>query len=70
MGIYQLKLLQEEIVAQTESLEDELLVWPCDLDDCRAGKELMFNFAEHRRIEDYGLITRQTGVVVPDPEAT
>jgi len=54
-----------EIVAQAQTLEDELLVWDCDLDECRPGKELMFNFAQHRRIEHYGLITQQTGVVVP-----
>ena len=55
-----------EIVARAESLEDELLVWDCDLDECRPGKELMFNFAQHRRIEHYGLIASQTGVVVPE----
>ena len=57
-----------EIVAQAETLEDELLVHACDLDDCRPGKELMFNFAKHRRPEHYGLITSQTGVVVPPAE--
>ncbi|MDP6705748.1 MAG: N-carbamoyl-D-amino-acid hydrolase [Alphaproteobacteria bacterium] len=57
-----------EIVARGETLADELLVWDCDLDDCRPGKELMFNFAKHRRVEHYGLITQQTGVVVPEPE--
>jgi predicted amidohydrolase len=57
-----------EIVARTETLEDELLVADCDLDDCRPGKELMFNFAEHRRIEHYRPITEQVGVVVPPRE--
>ncbi len=56
-----------EIVAQAETLEDELLVADCDLDACQPGKELMFNFAEHRRIEHYGLITQQTGIVIPEP---
>ena len=56
-----------EIVAQAETFEDELLVADCDLDACRPGKELMFNFAQHRRIEHYGLITQQTGVVIPEP---
>ncbi len=55
-----------EIVAQAKTLEDEVLVADCDLDECRLGKELMFNFARHRRIEHYGLITEQTGVVVPE----
>ena len=58
-----------EIVARSETLEDEILVWDCDLDDCRPGKELMFNFARHRRIQHYALITQQTGVVVPGPDA-
>jgi len=64
--LYGILLLQKKI--RGETLADELLVWDCDLDDCRPGKELMFNFAEHRRVEHYGLITRQTGVVVPEPE--
>ena len=59
-----------EIVARAETLEDELLVAECDLDACAPGRELMFNFAEHRRIEHYGLITSQTGVVVPEPETS
>jgi len=54
-----------EIVARSETLEDELLVHECDLDECRPGKELMFNFAAHRRIQHYGLIASQTGIVVP-----
>jgi hypothetical protein len=29
------------------------------------GKETVFNFAKHRRIEHYGIITEQTGVVEP-----
>ena len=58
-----------EIAAQAETLEDELLVATCDLDECRPGRELMFNFAEHRRIEHYGLITSQAGVVVPEKPA-
>jgi predicted amidohydrolase len=57
-----------EIVAQTETLADELLLFDCDLDECRPGKELMFNFAQHRRPEHYRLITEQTGVVVPEPD--
>ena len=53
------------IVAQASSEEDELIVHRCDLDACTFGKETIFDFARHRRIEHYGLIARQTGVVRP-----
>jgi hypothetical protein len=52
-------------MAQTKTEDDELIVHACDLDDTIFGKETIFNFAQHRRIEHYGLITSQTGVVVP-----
>ncbi len=54
------------IVAETSTEGDELVVADCDLDATKFGKETIFNFAEHRRVEHYGLITSQTGVVVPD----
>jgi len=54
-----------EIVAETKTEDDELLVYDCDLDATRFGKETMFDFARHRRIEHYGLIAAQTGVVPP-----
>ena len=56
-----------EIVAQCRTLEDELIVADCDLDACNFGKETIFNFAAHRRIEHYGLITERTGAK-PPPE--
>ena len=55
-----------QIVARTKSTNDELIVADCDLDECNFYKETIFNFARHRRIEHYGLITEQTGVVRPD----
>lgn len=55
-----------KVVAQCQTLEDELVVADCDLDACNFGKQTVFNFAAHRRIEHYGLITRQTGVIPPD----
>ena len=55
-----------EIVAETLSEEDEVVVHACDLDATRFGKETIFDFKRHRRIEHYGLITRQTGVVLPE----
>lgn len=57
-----------EIVAEATTLEDELLVHPCDLDMTAFGKKTIFDFARHRRIEHYGRITAQTGVELP-PEA-
>jgi predicted amidohydrolase len=56
-----------EIVAEARTEEDELLVHSCDLDATKFGKNTIFNFALHRRIEHYGLITSQTGAV-PPPE--
>jgi predicted amidohydrolase len=53
------------IVAESQTEEDEVLVHTCDLDRCVFGKETIFDFARHRRIEHYGLITAQTGVVAP-----
>lgn len=54
-----------EIVAETMTDADELIVHACDLDATRFGKETIFDFAAHRRIEHYELITSQTGVVTP-----
>lgn len=54
-----------EIVVRAKTERDELIVNACDLDDCNFGKETIFDFARHRRIEHYGLITEQTGVVRP-----
>jgi predicted amidohydrolase len=56
-----------EIVAEATTEEDELLVHACDLDITAFGKNTIFNFAEHRRIEHYGLISSRTGVI-PPPE--
>ena len=56
-----------EIVAQAYTLGDELIVADCDLDACNFGKRTIFDFAAHRRIEHYGLITERTGAE-PPPE--
>jgi N-carbamoyl-D-amino-acid hydrolase len=56
-----------EIVAEACTEGDELLLHPCDLDATIFGKKTIFNFARHRRIEHYGLITSRTGAV-PPPE--
>ncbi len=55
-----------QIVARSQTLDDELIVADCDLDECTFFKETIFDFDRHRRPEHYGLITQQTGVVRPD----
>ena len=54
-----------EIVAQAETEHDELVVADCDLDATAFGKSTVFDFARHRRIEHYGRIAGQTGVILP-----
>ena len=54
-----------EIVAQAMTLEDELVTATADLDLTRLGKETIFNFARHRRVEHYDIITSQTGAEIP-----
>lgn len=51
------------VVARAKTNGDELLVHECDMDLSVFGKETIFDFARHRRIEHYGLITSQTGVM-------
>ncbi len=53
------------IVAETTTEADEVVVHVCDLDRTRFGKETIFDFKRHRRIEHYGRITAQTGVTLP-----
>ena len=54
------------VVARAETEGDELLVHACDMDLCNFGKETIFDFDRHRRVEHYGLICSQTGVVRPE----
>ncbi|MCB1741191.1 MAG: N-carbamoyl-D-amino-acid hydrolase [Gammaproteobacteria bacterium] len=54
-----------EIVAQSRGEGDELVLHPCDLDDTRFGKQTIFDFARHRRIEHYAPITEQLGAEPP-----
>jgi predicted amidohydrolase len=53
------------IVAEAQTLADEVVVADIDLDLCRQGKDKMFNFAAHRRPEQYAAITERAGVVEP-----
>lgn len=54
-----------KIVGEIQHEEDGVLVHPCDLDDTRFGKATIFDFARHRRVEHYGLLTERTGVGAP-----
>src|SRR5262249_25968531 len=57
-----------EIVAQATGKGDEVFFAKCNLEISRFNKEAMFNFAQHRRVEHYGLITERTGAVPPRRE--
>ena len=55
-----------KVLARSKTLEDELIVADCDLDDTRFYKESVFDFARHRRPEHYGRIVAQTGATPPE----
>lgn len=55
-----------EIVVEAGTEGDELIVWDCDLDYCKRGKETVFAFEKHRRTEHYGILVQQTGVQEPE----
>jgi N-carbamoyl-D-amino-acid hydrolase len=54
------------ILQKAKTLGDELLVQACDMDATAFGKASVFDFKRHRRIEHYGRIATQTGVIYPD----
>jgi predicted amidohydrolase len=54
------------IMQKAKTLGDELLVQNCDMDATKFGKATVFDFKRHRRIEHYGRIASQTGVIYPD----
>ena len=60
------KPLPPEIVALARTLGDELIVADCDLDAVTWGRETYFRFDVNRRIEHYGLIASQRGVIPPE----
>lgn len=55
-----------QIVAQTLTTDDELIVARCDLDWCDKYKNTLFDFDRYRRPELYGRITSQRGVQFED----
>ena len=59
-----------QIVAQTLTTNDELIVAACDLDWCERYKGTLFNFDRYRRPEVYTRITQQRGAIVsPENQA-
>lgn len=55
-----------EIVARSLTEGDELITAACDLSMCDYIKSTVFDFARHRRVEHYGLITARNEAVAPD----
>lgn len=53
------------VAAETTTEEDEVIVHASNLDATRFGKHTIFDFDRHRRVEHYGRITSQTGVILP-----
>jgi N-carbamoyl-D-amino-acid hydrolase len=53
-----------EVVAKAVTEEDEVISYDCDLALGDYIRNTVFNFAKHRRIEHYKLITERTGVKV------
>jgi predicted amidohydrolase len=54
-----------QIVAQSYTVGDELVVASCDLDWCDRYKKTLFDFERYRMIEHYAPITARRGVVLP-----
>ena len=52
-----------EIVAECKTLDDELIVYQCDLDRCEEIKKGIFDFAQHREPENYRLIVETKGEI-------
>ncbi|KAL4914484.1 carbon-nitrogen hydrolase [Aspergillus aurantiobrunneus] len=53
------------VLAESQGVEDEVVIAECDLGLCLAGKKRTFDFARHRRVEHYRRLVCQTGVVEP-----
>lgn len=55
-----------EIVARCTTKGDELIVARCDLELGQSYRETTFNFARHRRTENYRMIVERTGATAPE----
>jgi predicted amidohydrolase len=53
------------ILAQSQTMDDELIVAEIDLEDAKIGKQKVFNFGLHRQPHQYSIITAQAGVTPP-----
>jgi predicted amidohydrolase len=53
-----------EIAVKSQTEEDEVICYNCDIDLAANLKKTMFNFAAHRRPEHYRLIVERTGAEV------
>lgn len=53
-----------EIAAKSQTEEDEVITFNCDIDLAANLKKTMFNFAAHRRPEHYRLIVERVGAQV------
>ncbi|KAI4592963.1 hypothetical protein KJ359_010216 [Pestalotiopsis sp. 9143b] len=51
-----------KIVAESKTMDDELLVATIDLAKCQYQRGRVFNFEKHRRLEHYGIILEQVGL--------
>ncbi|KAF3400442.1 hypothetical protein DPV78_005333 [Talaromyces pinophilus] len=56
-----------QILAEAVTADDEVVCAEIDLDECRPGKENIFNFAQHRRVEAYQRVVDQVGVTQAGP---
>lgn len=56
-----------QIIAQSLTSDDELIVAACDLDWCSRYTQTVFDFDRYRRPELYGRIVEQRGAVAPLP---
>jgi N-carbamoyl-D-amino-acid hydrolase len=54
-----------EVAAVRNTLEEQLIVHQCALDFGYRYKEDIFNFAGHRRLEHYKLVTERVGAMPP-----
>ena len=53
-----------EIAVKSQTEEDEVICFSCDIDLAASLKKTMFNFAAHRRPEHYRLIVERVGAEV------
>lgn len=53
------------VVARSKTKGDELVTATIDLAQCRKGKERVFAFEKHRRVEHYKRLVEQTGAEEP-----